>query len=353
MSLRFNLGLLAAILLNGAVLGDDSTSSDALAGAGERNAPSRGGDAGRKSEGRARNGDKLVVLDSARTTPSETVRKSVSVMRRMSGQSSLRNRNEARNDHVGVGNELPDQPATSHKAQASAGDKHGMKLPHARHPAASRHGEGGLTSKNPKESAEAVDRKKEFESMVSGIIAEDEAEVLYKGDNGYPVGAHGENYDGGYSPPGGGDYDYGPLGGGGEPGSGVPTGGGPSVSNTSTPGPASRSTSSAPSSSDGGQSTVMGNKDKGNANDGSAPEDVQEKKGENEREEKEEDGKEKEKIQLDEQKSNGNSDGRETNNSSEENENEEAPSTGSSAFLCGSYSSVLLVAVACICACPC
>ncbi|KAG8340376.1 hypothetical protein TRVL_08796 [Trypanosoma vivax] len=142
----FSLALLAAILLNATVLGGDSTSSGALAGAGgERNAPSCGRDAGRKSGGRARNGDKLVVLDSARKTPSETVRKSVSVVKRMNDQSSLSNRNEARNDHVAVGSELHDQPATSHKAQTSADDKHGMKLPHARRPTTSRHSEGGLT----------------------------------------------------------------------------------------------------------------------------------------------------------------------------------------------------------------
>ncbi|KAH8609993.1 hypothetical protein ERJ75_001146600 [Trypanosoma vivax] len=192
MAFHFSLALLAAILLNGAVLGDDSTSSGALAGAdGKRNAPSRGRDAVRKNEGRARNGDKLVVLDSARTTPSETARKSVSVVKRMSEQSSHSSRNEARNDHVGVGNELHDQAATGHKAQASAGDKHGMKLLRARRTDASRHSEGGLTSKNPKDSAEVLDHKKEFENMVSGIIAEEEVQPAYEQ---YGVGSSGSMY---------------------------------------------------------------------------------------------------------------------------------------------------------------
>ncbi|CCD20218.1 hypothetical protein, conserved in T. vivax, (fragment) [Trypanosoma vivax Y486] len=339
---------MAAILLNAVVLGDDSAFSGALAGAdGKRNAPSRGGDAGCKSEGRARNGDKLVVLDSARTTPSETARKSVSVMKRVSGQSSLRNRNEARNDHVGVGNELPDQPATSHKSQAGVDDKYGMKLPHARRPATSRHGEGGLTSKNEKESAEALDRKREFENMISGIIAEvaDSAGGGSSSRSGYC----GNDYDYyGYGCPG---YDYQPV-------AGVESGVRRSEHNASTseqvprsgpkndgknnqPVEPSSSVTSGAAGSD--QSPVNENKDGGNTND-KAQKDVQEK---------EEDGKEKGEIQLDKQKSDENSDERETNNSREDAENEEAPSSGNSAFLSGSYSSVLLVAVACLCARAC
>ncbi|KAH8620200.1 hypothetical protein ERJ75_000077300 [Trypanosoma vivax] len=344
MSLRFNLGLLAAILLNGAVLGDDSTSSDALAGHdGERNAPSRGGDAVRNSEGRARNGDKLVVLDSARTTPSETVRKSVSVMRRMSGQSSLRNRNEVRNDHVGVE------------------DKHGMKLPRARRPATSRHSEGGLTSKSPKEFVGVLDRKKEFENMVSGIIAE-EAE----GQMGY-VDNLGREYDEcPYK-----DYGYDCVDGSDEPGAGDPPGSSspPEQKNNSTSGTASSSNQSAASSSVGEQNSVTGNKDEGNTSNGEAPKNGQEKerdtdkekedanndkapKDEGKEKKKEEDGKEKGEKQL-EQKSNENSDGQETNSSSEDAENKKVPPSGNSAFLCGSYSSVLLVAVVCVCACAC
>ncbi|KAH8610360.1 hypothetical protein ERJ75_001109400 [Trypanosoma vivax] len=352
MAFRFNLALLAAVLLNGAVLGDDSASSGAPAGAdGERNAPSRGGDAGRKSGGRTRNGDKLVVLDSARATPSETVRKSASVMKRMSGQSSLSNRNEARNDHVGVGSKLHDQPATSHKAQASADDRHGMKLPHARRPAASRHGEGGLTSTSPKESAEVVDRKKEFENMVSGIIAEEAQVQEY--DYSYPKGGYGECPDypnGKCSSP----YDSAQPGYGVPPdvsdqsGAGVLPGTGSSVSNASASGPQLSSTARVVSGSDSEQNSATENKDKDHTNDDKATKDVQVRE-----KEKEEDGKEKGEEQLNEQKSNENSDGRETNNSSEDTENKTAPSAGNSAFLSGSSSSVLLVALVCLCACAC
>ncbi|KAG8340931.1 hypothetical protein TRVL_08241 [Trypanosoma vivax] len=340
MAFRFSLALLGAVLLNGTVLGDDSTSSGALAGAGgERNAPSRGGGAGRKSEGRARNDDKLVVLDSARKEPSETVRKSVSVVKRMSDQSSLSSRNEAGNDRVGVGNELHDQPATSHKAQTSVGDRHGMKLLHARRPAALQHSERGLTSKNTKESAEVVDRKKEFENMVSGIIAE-EADV--EGYSDYPRGENGR-YP--YA-----DYEqYTSLGGSGGLGTEVPPGGSSSVqSNNSTSVSASGSIPSASSSSDSGQSSTTGNEDKGNTNNGKAT-----KKGEQEKEEKEEEKEEEKGEKQLEQRSNENNDERETNNSSEDTENKTAPSSGNSAFLCGSYSSVFLVTVACLCACTC
>ncbi|KAG8341564.1 hypothetical protein TRVL_07609 [Trypanosoma vivax] len=359
MALHFRLALLAAVWLNGAVLGDDSTSGGALAGAdGERNAPSRGGDAGRKSEARARNGDKLVVLDSARTTPSETVRKSVSVVKRVSGQSSLHDRNEAGNDHVGVGSELHDQPATSHKAQASVGDKHGMKLPHARRPAVSRHSEGGLTSKNPKESAEVLDHKKEFENVVSGIIAEEAYPGKY---DYYTERGFGGNYD---------DYgQYNPSAGNSQSDDGVQHGVGSSEQkNTSTsdsvPATVSRNDENIyqpvkPSSSvtgtaaDSGQGSVKGNKDKVHTEESKTPKNLQQKKEkENEEKEKEEDGNEKEEKQL-EQESNENNDGRETNNSSEDTENKKAPSSGNSAFLCGSYSSVLLVALVCLCACAC
>ncbi|KAH8615811.1 hypothetical protein ERJ75_000546600 [Trypanosoma vivax] len=344
MAFHFSLALLVAVLLNGAVLGDDSTSSGALAGAdGERNAPSRGGDAGCKSEGGARNGDKLVVLDSARTAPSETVRKSISVVERMSEQSPLSSRDEARNDHAGVGSELHDHPATGHKAQASADDKYGMKLPRARRPAASRHSEGGLTSTNPKESAEALDRK-EFENMVSGIIAE-EAQDPTVDVGGYSGGVNNQY-------PYNDVYGYGTSSYGGEPGAGVPNGDSPSVrSNNSTSGSVSSSNPSATSSSDNGQSPVTGNEGKSNTNDGKATKDVQEKE-EEEKNGEEEDGKEKEEKQP-EQMSNENNDGRETNNSSEDTENNEAPPSENSALLCGSYSSVLLVALVCLCACAC
>ncbi|KAG8344098.1 hypothetical protein TRVL_05075 [Trypanosoma vivax] len=353
MAFGFSLALLAAILLNATVLGDDATSSDALAGHdGERNAPSRGGDAGRKSEGRAHNGDKLVVLDSARATPSETVRKSVSVVRRMSGQSSLSNRNEARNDHVGVGNELPDQPVTSHKAQLNAYDKHRMKLPHAKPPTTSRHSGGGLTSTSPKESAGVVDRKKQFENMFNGIIAE-EAENSPEND-----GSQGREYEGLYN----GDRPYGPDGysyGDVQLGDGDSNGDSSSVqNNTLASGSASSSSTSAASSAGSEQSPVTGNDDKSNTNDGEAPKNGQEerdkdkKEKEKEEEEGKEDGNENGEKQL-EQKSDENSNGRETNSSSEDAENKEVPSSGNSAFLCGSYSSVLLVAVVCVCACAC
>ncbi|KAG8340506.1 hypothetical protein TRVL_08668 [Trypanosoma vivax] len=342
MAFRFSLALLVAILLNGAVLGDDSTSSGALAGAdGKRNAPSRGGDAGRKSEGRARNGDKLVVLDSAPTTPSETVRKSASVARRMSGQSSLSSRNEVGNNHVGVGNELPDHPATSHEAQARVDDKHGMKLPHARRPATSRHNEGGLTSKNTKESAETLDRKKEIENVVSGIIAEEAAGSYEESDvdysksmyGGYPYGNEG------YGPP----YRNGEL------GDGAPSGGSPSVqNNTSASGTAPSSTTSTASSLGGDQNPVTGNNDKSNTSDGKATKDELEEK--EKEKEKEEEGNEKGEELLNEQKSHENSDERETSNSSGDTNSEKVPSVGNSAFLSGSCSSVLLVAVACLCA---
>ncbi|KAH8609775.1 hypothetical protein ERJ75_001174300 [Trypanosoma vivax] len=358
MALHFGLALLAAVLLNGAVLGDDSTSGGALAGPdGERNAPSRGGDAGRKSEGRARNGDKLVVLDSARTTPSETVRKSVSVVKRVSGQSSLSSRNEARNDHAGVGNELRDQPATSHKAQASADDKHGMKLPRARRPAASRHSEGGLTSTSPKESVEVLDRKKEFENMVNSIIAEEAQDPTVDG-GGYPGGTNGQNYGSNYGyDPFAGRGEQNPVvstGGSGQPGAGVLSGDGSPVNNTLTSESTSSSSAGAASRSDSVQSPRTGYGDKDNTNDGNVPKDEQNRKREEEKEKKnkEEDGKKKEEKQLD-QNSNENSDGRKTNNSSEDTENSEAPSSGNSAFLCGSCSSVLLVALVCLCACAC
>ncbi|KAH8619271.1 hypothetical protein ERJ75_000180700 [Trypanosoma vivax] len=356
MAFHFGLALLAAVLLNGAVLGDDSTSSGALAGAdGERNAPSRGGDAGCKSEGRARNGDKLVVLDSARTTPSETVRKSVSVVKRMSGQSSLSSRNEAGNDHAAVGNELHDQPATTHKAQASVGDKHGMKLPHARRPTTSQHSEGGLSSTSPKESAGIVDRKKEFENVVSGIIAE-EAENSYEKYYSHPESMNNRyppyNYDGD-------GYPYG----GGQSGDEIPSYGGSSVqSNNSTSESAPGSTQNTASSPDNSQSSVTGSGYKDNTKDGEAKKYGQEKEKEKEEEKEREREKEKEKEkekeeekgekQL-EQRSNENSDGLETNNSSEDVEKNEAPSSGNFAFLCGSYSSVLLVALTCLCACAC
>ncbi|CCD19419.1 hypothetical protein ERJ75_000080400 [Trypanosoma vivax] len=362
MSLRFSLALLAAVLLNGAVLGDDSTSSGAIAGVdGERNAPSRGGDAGRKSEGRARNGDKLVVLDSARTTPSETVRKSVSVVKRTSDQSSHSSRNEAINDHVGVGNELPDHPATGHEAQASVDDKHGMKLPRARRPAVSRHSEGGLTTTSSKESAEVVDRKKEFENMVSGIIGE---EAQYPMDNGgdywgrqnceYPYTYYEECSSTGSSGGSGAAHlpdDNGHL------GDRVPNGESSSEKNASTSVSASSSTARAASSVTAGsdQSSVKGNGDEGNTNDGEAPKNEQEQKKEEEKEDKKEEeqvGNEKAEKQL-EQRSNENNDERETNNSSEDVENKTAPFSGSSALLSGSYSSVLLVVVACLCACAC
>ncbi|KAH8603806.1 hypothetical protein ERJ75_001784100 [Trypanosoma vivax] len=362
MAFHFSLALLAAILLNGAVLGDDSTSSGALAGAdGKRNAPSRGRDAVRKNEGRARNGDKLVVLDSARTTPSETARKSVSVVKRMSEQSSHSSRNEARNDHVGVGNELHDQAATGHKAQASAGDKHGMKLLRARRTDASRHSEGGLTSKNPKDSAEVLDHKKEFENMVSGIIAEEEVQPAYEQ---YGVGSSGSMYakcpsEHGYTYP---NCDYLP-----NPDV-APGGSSPVQSNASVSVSASSSTPSAASSPGSGsdQSSATGNGDEASTNDGKATEDGQEeqekgnekekKQEENEEKQKEKEkmgnGKEREEKQL-EQRSNENSDGQETNNSSEDIENENAPPSGNSAFLSGSYLSVLLVALLCLCACAC
>ncbi|KAG8338993.1 hypothetical protein TRVL_10180 [Trypanosoma vivax] len=353
MAFHFSLALMWVILLNGAVLGDDSTSGGALVGAdGKRNGLSRGGEAGCKSEGRARNGDKLVVLDSARTTPSETGRKSVSVMKRTSGQSSLRNRNEARNDHVGVGNELPDQPATSHKAQTGVDDKYGMKLPHARHPATSRHSEGGLTSKNPEKSAEVLDPKKEFENMVNGIIAEETETV--GGDGSLRSTHEGYPYE---------NEQYNNLGGGGVSGPEVPNGGYPSGRNASTSASVSSTGSSnsednnqfvEPSNSvtsivaEGGQSSVKEDGDKEKPNNDKAPEDEgKEKKG------NEEDGKEKGEKQPDNQKSDENSDGRETNNSSEDAENEKAPSSGNSAFLSGSYSSVLLVVVVCLCARAC
>ncbi|KAG8340137.1 hypothetical protein TRVL_09036 [Trypanosoma vivax] len=345
MAFRFSLALLGAILLNGAVLGGDSTCSGALAGAdGERNAPSRGGDAGCKSEGRARNDDKLVILDSVRTTPSEAVRKSASVVKGMSDQSSHSSHNEARNDHVGVGNELPEQPATSHKAQTSADDKHGMKLPRARRPAASRHSEGGLTTTSPKESAEVLDRKKEFESMVSGIIAE-EAENSYQEsyDPSYTGAGHeGKPYA----------YDYESLGNAGQSGYGDPPVGSSSVNSTSTSGSAPGSTTNTASSPDSGQSSATRDGDEGNTNNEDAPKDVQDKE-EKEKENEKEDGNEEGKKQPGEQKNNENSDEQETNNSSEDAENEKTPSWGNSAFLCGSYSSVLLVAVACLCACAC
>ncbi|KAH8612785.1 hypothetical protein ERJ75_000858000 [Trypanosoma vivax] len=354
MAFHFRLVLLGVILLNGMVLGDDSTSSGALAGAdGERNAPSRGGEAGCKSEGRARNGDNLVVLASARTTPSEAGRKSDSVVKRVSGQSSLRNRNEARNDHVGVGNELHDQPATSHKARTSAGDKRGMKLPHALGTAASGHGEGGLTSTSPKKSAEVLDRKKEFENVVSGIIGE-EAEAV--GDGGSSGSVYGEC-----------PHDVSAYcsyaGGGVQPGDEVPSGeSSPSEQkDNSTSGSASSSSASAVSSSDNSQSPVTGNGDEAKTKDGEATKDEQDrekqkkekkkKKDKEEKEEKEENEKENEEELLNEQKSDENSDGWETNSSSEDAENEEAPSSGNSAFLSGSCSSVLLVALACLCAC--
>ncbi|KAH8619337.1 hypothetical protein ERJ75_000177200 [Trypanosoma vivax] len=343
MAFRFNLALLAAILLNGAVLGDDSTCSGALAGAGgERNAPSFGGDAGCKSEGRARNGDKLVVLDSARTTPSETVRKSVSVMRRMSSQSSLSNRNEVRSDHVAVGSELHDQPATSHKAQARAGDKHGMKLPHARRPVASRHSEGGLTTTSPKESGGVVDRKKEFENMVNGIIAE-ERDNSY--EESHPSGfPEGKPYEDPYYTS---QNTYGTSGGNGGSGAEVLSGDSSSVNNTLTTESVSGSVTSVTSNSDSGQGSATGNKDRDNTNDSKAPKYVQKDKKDDE------DEKEKGEKQLDEQRSNENSDERETNNSSEDTENNEAPPSENSALLCGSYSSVLLVALVCLCACAC
>ncbi|KAH8619497.1 hypothetical protein ERJ75_000165400 [Trypanosoma vivax] len=351
MAFRFNLALLAAILLNGAVLGDDSTCSGALAGAdGERNAPSRGGEAGCKSDGRARNGDKLVVLDSARTTPSETARKSVTAVKRVSGQSSLSSRNEARNDHVGVGNELRDQPAASHKAQARAGDKHGTKLPHATRPVASRHSEGGLTTTSPRESAEVLDRKKEFESMVNGIIAEEAEAGGYEMNSDYYVNDYNR-------------YNNGPYGAGsspegsGELGPGVPSVKGPSEnSNNSTSGSAPTSTPGAVASSVNGQSPAMEKKDDDPTEDTKTPEDVQDQEKQNEekmkekKKEEEEDGKEKEEKQL-EQRRNENSDERETNNSSEDTNSEKVPSAGNSPFLCGSYSSVLLVALACLCPC--
>ncbi|CCD18403.1 hypothetical protein, conserved in T. vivax, partial [Trypanosoma vivax Y486] len=325
MAFRFSLALLAAILLNDAVLGDDSTSSGALAGAdGKRNAPSRGGDAGCKSEARGHNGDKLVVLNSAPTTPSETVRKSASVVKRMSDQSSLSSRNEVGNNHVGVGNELPDHPATSHEAQARAGDKHGMKLPHARRPATSRHSEGGLTSNNPKKSAEVVDHKKEFENVVNGIIAE-EAENFNAESYppGYPVGTpYGEPYNTNQN-------DYGSYGGSGEPSTNVVPGDSSSVqSNNSTSVSAPSSTTSPVSSSENSRNSAAGSENKTKTDDDNAPKDEgKEKKDVNEKEEK----------QL-EQRSNENSDGQETNNSSEETENKKAPSWGNSAFLCGSCS---------------
>ncbi|KAG8340325.1 hypothetical protein TRVL_08848 [Trypanosoma vivax] len=344
MAFRFSLALLAAILLNGAVLGDDSTSSGALAGAdGERNAPSRGGEAGCKSEGRARNGDKLVVLDSAPTTPSETMRKSVSVARRMSRQSSLSSRNEARNDHVGVGSELPDQPATSHKAQPSADDKHGMKLPRARRPAASRHSEGSLTSTSLKESAEALDRK-EFENMVNGIIAEEAAEAgVYGGSDSYPVIERGEypKYPYDQESSAGGNGESGPV---------VSSGGSSSVNSTSNSGPAPDSNPSATSSSGSGQSSVTVSGVESNTNNGNSTKHEQEKEKEKQ---KEKDGKEKEEKQVGEQRSGENSDGLETNNSSEDTNSEKVPSAGNSPFLCGSYSSVLLVALTCFCARAC
>ncbi|KAG8342425.1 hypothetical protein ERJ75_000412800 [Trypanosoma vivax] len=364
MAFHFSLAFLAAILLNGAVLGDDSAFSGALAGPdGERNALSRGGDAGCKSEGRARNGDKLVVLDSARTTPSEAGRKSVSVMKRVSGQSSLRNRNEARNDHVGVGNELHDQPATSHKAQAGVDDKYGMKLPHARRPATSRHGEGGLTSKNEKESAEVVDRKKELENMVNGIIAEEAAYAGIYGDN--PEGEYNGNYNG--------DYRYDCTGSGGELCGRVPSVDGSPGRNVSVSGSASSSIPSAASISGSGQSSASAIEDEGSTNNDNTPKDVQEErekgKEEKEKEEEEEekqekekqkekngeekDGKEEEEKQLGKQKSDESNDGQEANNSSEDIENENAPSSGNSAFLCGSYLSVLPVVLVCLCACAC
>ncbi|CCD20637.1 hypothetical protein ERJ75_000849800 [Trypanosoma vivax] len=345
MSFHFRLALLGVILLNGMVLGDDSTSSGALVGAdGERNAPSRGGDPGCKSEGRARNGNKLVVLDSARTTPSETVRKSDSVVKRMSEQSSHSSRNEARNDHVGVGNELPEQPATSHKAQTSVDDKHGMKSPHARRPAASRNGEGGLTSKNTKESPGVVDRKKEFENMVSGVIAEEVTDSYY---------GNGADYS--EIPKSGYPYDdngrYGSSEGSSESGAGVYPDDSPSVQkNVSISESASSGTTSTASSSDSGQSSANGSED--NTEESEAPKDMQEKEKEKVKQ-KEEDGKEREEKQLGEQRSGKNSDGQETNNSSEDAEHEKVPSSGNSAFLSGSYSSVLLVAVACLCACAC
>ncbi|KAH8612773.1 hypothetical protein ERJ75_000856800 [Trypanosoma vivax] len=355
MAFHFSLVLLGVILLNGMVLGDNSAFSGALAGPdGERNAPSRGGEAGCIGEGRARNGDNLVVLASARTTPSEAGRKSDSFVKRTSGQSSLRNRNEARNDHAGVGSELHDQPATGHKAQTGADDKHGMKLPHARRPAASRNGEGGLTSKNPKESAEVLDRKKEFENMVSGIIAEeadDGVDVVYpKGENGGDnydyYGQHGPSGSGGVSGPG-----VSPGGSDGQPVAGVTSVESSSVNSTSTSGSESSSVSGAASSSDGDQSPVMGNKNEDSTNNENAPKDEQNGK----REEVvvvQEDGNEKGEKQL-EQESNKNNDERETNNSSDDAENEEAPSSGNSAFLSGSSSPVMLVFLACLCARAC
>ncbi|CCD18692.1 hypothetical protein ERJ75_000446200 [Trypanosoma vivax] len=367
MAFHFSLALLAAILLNGAVLGDDSTSSGAIAGAdGERNAPSCGDDAGRKSEGRARNGDKLVVLDSARTTPSETVRKSVSVVKRVSGQSSLSSRNEARNDHAGVGNELRDQPATSHKAQASADDKHGMKLPRARRPAASRHSEGGLTSTSPKESVEVLDRKKEFENMVSGIIAED-AEVPGVGSLGSVYSEYNNNGNGYYDSPVNNDElqhgvksSTGPSVGDNVQGIGYSTGGGsPVQNNVSITNPAPDSTPSAVPTPDSNKSSATGNEDGSNTNDGETTEYGQNKKKKEEEEEKKEKEKETGEVRNEKgekqlgQRSNENSDGRETNNSSDDAENSEAPPQGNSAFLCGSCSSVLLVAVACLCASAC
>ncbi|KAG8340521.1 hypothetical protein TRVL_08652 [Trypanosoma vivax] len=361
MAFRFNLALLAAILLNATVLGDDSAFSGALVGAdGERNAPSREGDAGCKSEGRARNGDKLVVLDSARTTPSETVRKSVSVARRMSGQSSLSSRNEARNDHVGVGNEPHDHPVTNHKAQTSVDDKHGMILPHAKRPATSRHSEGGLTSKSPKKSAEALDRKKEFESMVSGIIAE-EADTD-KVDSPYSTGVPDSyNYGTGY-------YDSTSSGSRDQVTGSPPVAGSSMQSNLTVSQPASpaivssnngsNNQSVGPSSSvtsaaaGDGQSSREARGDKDNTNNGKTLKAVQEEEDE-EMKEKKQDEEEKGEKQLDDQSRSENNDGQETNNSSEETENEETPSMGNSAFLCGSYSSVLLVALMCLCACVC
>ncbi|CCD20085.1 hypothetical protein, conserved in T. vivax, (fragment), partial [Trypanosoma vivax Y486] len=288
-------------------------------------------------------------------TPSETGRKSVSVVKRVSGQSSLSNRNEARNDHVGVGNELHDQPATSHKAQASADDKHGMKLPRARRPAASLHSEGGLTSKNPKECAEVLDRKKEFKNMVSGIIAEvaqDPYKDIYPG---YPeVQGHG-NYDGVNG------YDYSRAVSGFEPEG--QTGRSPSEqSNTSTSWSVTSSTPSATPISSDELGAVKENGKESNINNGKVTKNVQvgekeeKKKKGNEEEKKDkdkEDGNEKGEKQLGKQKSDENSNGRETNSSSDDAENSEAPSSGNSVFLRGSYSSVLLVAVVCLCACAC
>ncbi|CCD18930.1 hypothetical protein, conserved in T. vivax, (fragment) [Trypanosoma vivax Y486] len=210
-----------------------------------------------------------------------------------------------------------------------------MKLPHVRRPAASRHSEGGLTPKNPKESAGVVDRKKEFESMVNGIIAEEAQAEGYSDPKGSEYCENNGDYGYGY-----GDYRCTSYGG--ESGDRNSLNSSPSVSNNSTSGSVSSSTTSTASSSDGDQNSLTGNKDEGETNNNEAQKDVQEKE--------EKDGKEKGEKQLNEQKSHENSNGQETNNSSDDAENEKAPSSGNSALLCGSYSSVLLVAVACLCA---